>query len=72
MTKALSLFSGGLDSSLAVRLMLDQGVAVTAVHFHSVFTSSADPDAKVAFVQNGARELGVEVIIEENSEEPLH
>jgi len=68
MAKALALFSGGLDSSLAVRLVLDQGVAVTAVHFHSVFTSSTDPDAKVSFVRNAAAELGVDVMIEDNSE----
>jgi len=34
---AVALLSGGLDSTLAVKLMVEQGVAVTAVHFTSVF-----------------------------------
>jgi tRNA U34 2-thiouridine synthase MnmA/TrmU len=35
--KAIALLSGGLDSTLAVRMMIDQGIDVTAVHFTSVF-----------------------------------
>ena len=31
------LLSGGLDSSLAVKEMIDQGIGVTAVHFTSPF-----------------------------------
>jgi tRNA-specific 2-thiouridylase len=36
-TKALALLSGGLDSSLAVKIMLDQGIDVEAVNFASPF-----------------------------------
>jgi tRNA U34 2-thiouridine synthase MnmA/TrmU len=35
--KAIALLSGGLDSTLAVRLMIDQGIDVAAIHFTSVF-----------------------------------
>jgi tRNA U34 2-thiouridine synthase MnmA/TrmU len=35
--KALALFSGGLDSSLAVKLILDQGIEVIALNFTSPF-----------------------------------
>lgn len=35
--KALALLSGGLDSTLAVRIILDQGIAVEAVNFTSPF-----------------------------------
>ena len=35
--KALALMSGGLDSTLAVKLMLDQGIDVEAVNFVSPF-----------------------------------
>jgi tRNA U34 2-thiouridine synthase MnmA/TrmU len=36
-TKALALLSGGLDSTLAVRLLLEQGVDVEAINFVSPF-----------------------------------
>jgi tRNA-specific 2-thiouridylase len=36
-TKALGLLSGGLDSTLAVKLLLDQGVEVEAINFVSPF-----------------------------------
>ena len=35
--RALSVISGGLDSILATRIVMDQGVDVTAVHFFSPF-----------------------------------
>ena len=35
--QALALLSGGLDSSLAVKMMIGQGISVTAVHFTSPF-----------------------------------
>ena len=34
---ALALLSGGLDSTLAVKMMVDQGIAVTALNFTSPF-----------------------------------
>ncbi|MBI5467972.1 MAG: 7-cyano-7-deazaguanine synthase [Deltaproteobacteria bacterium] len=37
MTKAVALLSGGLDSTLAVKLMLDQGIEVYALNFTSAF-----------------------------------
>jgi tRNA-specific 2-thiouridylase len=36
-TKAIALLSGGLDSTLAVRLMLDQGIEVEALNFVTPF-----------------------------------
>ncbi|OPY13424.1 MAG: hypothetical protein A4E66_00779 [Syntrophus sp. PtaB.Bin001] len=35
--KAVALLSGGLDSTLAVKMMIDQDVEVEAVHFTSLF-----------------------------------
>ncbi len=36
--RAVGLLSGGLDSTLATRLMLEQGVYVTALHFRTGFS----------------------------------
>jgi tRNA U34 2-thiouridine synthase MnmA/TrmU len=35
--KALGLLSGGLDSTLAVKLILEQGIEVEAINFHTPF-----------------------------------
>jgi len=35
--RAVALLSGGLDSTLAVRLLLDQGIEVKALHFYTGF-----------------------------------
>lgn len=35
--QAIALLSGGLDSSLAVKMMIDQGIDIMAVHFTSPF-----------------------------------
>lgn len=40
--RALALFSGGLDSMLAIKLMSKQGIKVTAVHMDIGFTSKDD------------------------------
>lgn len=36
--KAVGLLSGGLDSTLAVRVILEQGIEVTALHFRTGFS----------------------------------
>jgi len=39
--KAISLFSGGLDSILSTRLIIEQGIEVEAVNFTSVFCAAS-------------------------------
>ena len=47
MTKAVALLSGGLDSTLAVKLMIEQGIEVYALNFTSAFcTCNAGGKAK--------------------------
>jgi hypothetical protein len=43
--RAIPLLLGGLDSSLAVKMMIDQGIAVTAVHFTSPFCNCTSKNA---------------------------
>ncbi|MFH1689032.1 MAG: hypothetical protein ABIE42_02185 [Candidatus Eisenbacteria bacterium] len=58
------LLSGGLDSILAARLLLEQGVEVTGVSFESSFF-----DAQKARVS--AQELGIELVVIDISEDVL-
>lgn len=56
-TRALALISGGLDSALAMKLLLDQGIELVAVHFVNPFD---DPDAaEGGRAQKTAQRLGV-------------
>jgi tRNA U34 2-thiouridine synthase MnmA/TrmU len=45
MKKALALLSGGLDSTLAVKVMLDQGIEVEALNFTSPFCTCTGKNA---------------------------
>jgi tRNA-specific 2-thiouridylase len=56
-TKALSLFSGGLDSILATRLILNQGINVEAINFANLFCSCKEENKCGA--AEAAKQLGV-------------
>lgn len=43
--KAISLFSGGLDSMIAIKMMSDQGIGVTAIHINTGFGGTKDVSA---------------------------
>ena len=51
--KAISLFSGGLDSILATRLILEQSIEVEAVNFKTAFYNCIDK------ARSAAAELGI-------------
>ncbi|MCL2288185.1 MAG: hypothetical protein FWC33_03255 [Candidatus Bathyarchaeota archaeon] len=55
--KAVSLFSGGLDSILATKLILDQGIEVVAFNVKTLFTTSKREG--VSEVESAVLELGV-------------
>ena len=57
--KALSLFSGGLDSILATKLMLEQGIPVEAIYFHNPFCDCDSPGSSCRSAQKTAALLGV-------------
>jgi tRNA U34 2-thiouridine synthase MnmA/TrmU len=54
--KAISMFSGGLDSLLSTRLVLDQGIDVLALHFLNPFCSSSEGLKRI---NDGVKQLGV-------------
>lgn len=58
--KAVSLFSGGLDSSLIVKIIQEQGIEVHALHINIGFESNQN---KEEFLKKAAQELGVELTI---------
>ncbi|MFP3975219.1 MAG: hypothetical protein ACLFVK_03235 [Dehalococcoidia bacterium] len=61
--KALGLISGGLDSILALRLVLDQGIEVTAMHVNIPFIAEKQDIAKIT------AELGVPLEVVEVDED---
>ena len=62
--KAISLFSGGLDSILATKIVMEEGIEVIGVTFKSPFYS---PDKAIEY----AKKLGIELRIIEFGEEYL-
>ena len=70
--KAIALFSGGLDSTLAIRLMQVQGIAVQAIHFTSPFFGvSPDSDCGKYDARRAAEMIGVPLTIINLGEEYL-
>src|SRR5512138_2123936 len=70
--KAIALFSGGLDSTLAIRLMQVQGIDVRAIHFTSPFFGvSPDTDSGKYDARRAAELLGVQLTICNLGEEYL-
>ena len=68
--KAIGLISGGLDSELSLKLILDQGIQVTGVHFSHLFSTPAGESVKPN-IQAVADELGIPVRIIEVSKKIL-
>ncbi len=58
--KAIALFSGGLDSTLAMKLIIDQGIDVIACNINTGFGSTKD---RRAHMQNMCDQVGAELRI---------
>ena len=58
--KALALFSGGLDSVLAMKIVADQGIEVVAVNINIGFGSSSD---RTEHMKNMCEQIGVKLEI---------
>jgi len=58
--KAIALFSGGLDSTLAIKMIIDQGIEVLAVNISTGFGSSKD---RQEHMQSMCDQVGAELKI---------
>lgn len=58
--KALALFSGGLDSTLAIKVILEQGIEVIALNFMSPFCRCDRSKGCSSAIKDMADKLGVE------------
>ena len=69
MTKAIALLSGGLDSILAVKLMLEQGIEVEAINFVTVFCTCTAHGKTCLASKSVALELNIKLKVLEVSKE---
>lgn len=58
--KAIALFSGGLDSTLAMKLIIDQGIDVIAININTGFGSTKD---RLEHMQSMCDQVGAELKI---------
>ncbi len=66
--KAISLLSGGLDSTLSTKLILEQGIDVIALHFTSPFSSRQEKERGLQAVRT-AEELGIRLMLKDKGAE---
>ena len=58
MTKAVGLLSGGLDSTLAAKLLIDQGIEVHAINFVTPFCNCTPKNNSCSAVEKAVSQLG--------------
>ncbi len=58
--KAISLFSGGLDSTLAIKLLIDQGIEVVACNINTGFGATRDRGEHMKYM---CEQVGAELMI---------
>lgn len=69
MTKAIALLSGGLDSIVATRLILEQGIEVEALNFVTVFCNCTNKGKSCLAGKAAADTLGIKLTVMEVSQE---
>jgi len=67
--KALSLLSGGLDSLLATRLVMAQGIDVVGLHFITPFFGYEKKGGETAYIDRIRSEYGIEARVIDVGEE---
>lgn len=61
--KAIALFSGGLDSTLAIKTITEQGVDVVALNFSTPFCRCERSKGCGSLIKEMANQLGVKLVI---------
>ncbi len=69
--KAIALLSGGLDSTLAARVVMEQGVGLEALNFMTVFCTCTHRGATCLASQKAVETLGIPLKVLNVSEEYL-
>lgn len=69
--KAIVLLSGGLDSILAAKVVLEQGIEIEAVNFDTGFYSDTPEGDSSAASQRAAKQLGIPLKVFDISDEYL-
>ena len=69
--KAIALLSGGLDSTLAARVVMEQGVELEALNFVTVFCTCTNRGATCLASQKAVETLGIPLKVFNVSEEYL-
>ena len=69
MAKAIVLLSGGLDSTLAAKVILEQGIELEAVNFLTVFCNCTHRGKTCLASKSAADKLGIELRVFEVSKE---
>ena len=71
MIKAIALLSGGLDSTLAIKVVLEQGIEVEALNFITLFCRCTAKGSSCLSSQRAAQRLGIGLEVFNISEEFL-
>jgi tRNA U34 2-thiouridine synthase MnmA/TrmU len=69
--KAIALLSGGLDSTLAAQVMIEQGVELEAINFMTLFCTCTNRGATCLASQKAVETLGIPLKVFNVSEEYL-
>jgi tRNA U34 2-thiouridine synthase MnmA/TrmU len=70
-TKAVALLSGGLDSTLAAKLIIEQGIEVEALNFLTVFCNCTSRGRSCLWSQSAAEKLNIKLKVFEVSRDYL-
>jgi tRNA U34 2-thiouridine synthase MnmA/TrmU len=70
--KAIALLSGGLDSTLAAKVMMEQGIELEALNFMTVFCTCTNRGETCLASQKAVKNLGIPLRVFNVSEEYLN